>query len=84
VAGARPFAHYTNAALKARAARIAVDVEEAPVEQRHALYREVAELRDEMLRRLRGDDEGTAGVREPRRPPPGGDAASVARRSSGR
>jgi len=80
VARERPFVHVANADLKQRAARLAAEVEHAPKDRLDTLLREIAAVRDEMIDRLRGDhgDDGPSGVREPRRPLPGGSAAAAA------
>jgi len=78
VASPGPFAHLTTSELKACAERLYAVAER---DRDDAFYDEVEAVRDEMLRRSRGHPpggEGSAGVREPRRPRPGGDAAAIA------
>jgi hypothetical protein len=76
----RPFAHLTDADLKDRAERAVQELEDAPRERQERVLQDIAALRDEMVERLRrrGDDDGTTGVREPRKPRPGGSAAAAA------
>jgi len=76
---AGPFGHCTDASLKDYSVRIGVEIERASGERPDYLLREVAALRDEMIdwRRGAGGNEDGAGVREPRRPRPGGSAAAA-------
>src|SRR3954451_8568873 len=66
-----PFAHLTLSELTACAQRL-YDVE--PADRDDAFYEDVEALRDELVLRSRGGGAGNAGVREPRRPPPGSGA----------
>jgi hypothetical protein len=72
------FADLTDAALKVLAARAVRELEFSRDQQERAL-RDIVALRDEMIDRLRrrGDDEGGAGVREPRKPSPSGGTAAA-------
>jgi hypothetical protein len=75
VAAPGPLAHLTISELQAYAQRL-YGVE--PSDRDDAYYDDVEALRDELLLRSRGGGAGNAGVREPRRPLPGGDAAAIA------
>jgi hypothetical protein len=71
----------TNAELNARAAAAIEALEGANAQRRESLLGEIAALRHEMMGRISGEepgDDGASGVREPRRPRPGGSAAAVA------
>jgi hypothetical protein len=49
-----------------------------PGDRDDTFYEDVEALRDELVLRSRGGGAGNAGVREPRRPVPSGDAAEIA------
>ena len=75
VAAPGPFAHLTISELQACAQSL-YGVE--PGDRDDAFYEDVEALRDELVLRGRGGGAGNAGVREPRRPLPGSDAAAIA------
>lgn len=80
MAGSRPFAHLTDSELKHLVERVVLEYEYSLDQRRDALLGDVAALREELIERLRGRgwDDPSGGVREPRRPLPGGSAAAAA------
>ena len=82
MSGAERCGELSNGELKLLARELASRFQWAPSPERDAVRQDIVLVRQEMLRRIGGDDD-LPGVREPRRPRPSAGAASAARSEDG-